>query len=193
MKLKVKINFLTIVLLASLLLSGSKFSIAALFAAALHELGHILSAKLCGIGFSELTLNIFGAGLTPNVALNSYTQEAMVCFAGPLVNLLSYLITSLFTLPATSFFENFGLASLTLGVLNLLPIIDFDGGRIASALLFRFFSPYFSTKLMKAVSFICIFALWSFSLYLIMRVAASLSLFLFSAMLFAKIFLPCDN
>jgi membrane-associated protease RseP (regulator of RpoE activity) len=76
-----------------------------------------------------------------------------------------------------------------LGILNLLPIREFDGGRILGALLCRVGSQRAAQKTVNALSFFCVFTLWSFSVYLLLRFAASLSLFVFSISLFFKLFI----
>jgi hypothetical protein len=51
-------------------------------------------------------------------------------------------------------------------------------------------SPDTANKLLKMISFFLIFCLWSFSVYLLIKNAASLTVFIFSISLFVKIFVP---
>ena len=112
----------------------------------------------------------------------------MLCLGGPLMNFLSVLVvTAFFDAPR---FEYFKECSIALGALNLLPISGFDGGRIFSALLSMILPPRAVEALSKVISFILIFTLWCFSVYLLIKISATLSLFMFSLSLFAKIFLP---
>ena len=71
-----------------------------------------------------------------------------------------------------------------------LPVKGFDGGRSFSCLLLSKFSPRTVATILDTTSFFCIFILWSASVYFIMRAGAYLSLFVFSASLFARMFLP---
>ena len=91
--MKIKTSFLSIIIFISLFLSNSQFSIAALFSAAFHESGHIIASKICHIKFSSLSLNIFGARLTKETELYSYNNEIIVCAAGPVANLILFLIS----------------------------------------------------------------------------------------------------
>ena len=186
--IKIKISFSGVIMTVALFLTHSYISIAALIAAALHEIGHIIAAKLCNIPLGELKLGIFGAALTPKTLLCSYKKEIILCIAGPLVNLtLAIILFPLFNYG--KFLSLFISASLFLGALNLLPIYDFDGGRILYCLLSSKLSVEASTKILKTVSFVLIFMLWCLSVYLLLRLSSSISLFVFSISLFAKIFL----
>ena len=186
--IKIKLSFSGAVMILALFLTHSYISIAALVAAAFHELGHIIAAKLCDIPLEELKLGIFGAALTPKSLLCSYKKEIILCIAGPLINLLfAFLLLPLFNF--SEFLSLFISTSLFLGILNLLPIYDFDGGRILFCLLSLKLSISTSTKILKTVSFILIFILWCLSVYLLLRLSSSISLFIFSISLFAKIFL----
>ena len=186
--IKIKISFSGVIMTVALFLTHSYISIAALIAAAFHEIGHIIAAKICNIPLGELKLGIFGAALTPKTLLCSYKKEIILCIAGPLVNLtLAIILFPLFNYG--KFLSLFISASLFLGTLNLLPIYDFDGGRILYCLLSSKLSVEASTKILKTVSFVLIFMLWCLSVYLLLRLSSSISLFVFSISLFAKIFL----
>lgn len=186
--LKIKLSFSGAIMILALFLTHSYVSIAALLAAALHELGHIIAAKLCNIPLGELKLGIFGAALTSKVMLCSYKKEILLCLAGPLINILLSLI--LMPLNNTNEFITFFInTSLFLGILNLLPIYEFDGGRILFCILSYKLTPQGSTTILRVISFILIFALWSLSIYLMLRLSSSVSLFIFSLSLFSKIFL----
>lgn len=186
--IKIKLSFSGVIMIIALFLTHSYVSIAAILAAALHEIGHIIAAKLCNIPLEELKLGIFGAALTPKTLLCSYKKEILLCIAGPLMNLLSALLL-LPLLNVTKFFSLFISASLFLGILNLLPIHEFDGGRILFCILSSKISINSSTKILKAISFVLIFMLWCLSIYLLIKLSSSVSLFIFSLALFAKIFI----
>ena len=187
--LKIKLSLSGLFMIIALFLTHSYISIAALAAAALHELGHIAAAKLCKIPLGELKLGIFGAALTPISSSFSYKKEILLCLAGPLVNLFSAMLIYPFGHSKNEFISLFFSASLFLGLLNLLPIKDFDGGRILSCILSYIYSPTVAWRVLKILSFILIFSLWTLSIYLLLKLASSLSLFVFSLSLFSKIFI----
>ena len=185
--MKFKIGFFAVMLALSLVFSPSLLSLCAALAALLHELGHVGMAALCGIRLRECQIGIYGAGLVPDGGVYSYAQEIALCLAGPLVNLLSASVG--LHLPDGAFRQGFLFSSLALGLLNLLPIRGFDGGRILSALLLRFWQPRTAERITDVLSFLCVLSLWCCSVYLLIRFVASLSLFIFSLSLFARIFL----
>ena len=189
--MKIKIGFFTVMLALSLVISRSLFMLIALSAALLHELGHILMAKACRIRLTSCKIGLYGAGLMPEGAFYSYTREIFLCAAGPLTNLLCGSIgLHIYRICASELLLWFVFSSFVLGFLNLLPIHGFDGGRIFSALLCRFISQRASNISIHISSFIFLFILWSFSVYLLLRAGASLSLFIFSLSVFIRIFMP---
>jgi len=188
--MKLKIGFFAIMLALSFLLDPSPLSLCSLLAALLHELGHIAMARICHIRLRECKVGIYGAGLIPDGSLYSYGQEILLCLAGPLTNLLTACLLLPIKINDTNeFLQGFFFASLVLGLLNLLPIKGFDGGRVLHALLSLRLQPHTVSLITSACSFLCIFSLWSASVYLLLRAAASLSLFIFSLSLFSRIFL----
>lgn len=185
--MKIKVTFFGILMFLSLIVTHSYLSLAALLAAFVHEMGHLLAASLCGVPIKELKLDIFGAAITPDGAFYSYKKEIAVALGGPLVNIISFIICFFFARGRGQFMELFLLASIFLGALNLLPIRDFDGGRILHCVLSYKFSPEVADKVCMALSFAVLMLLWMLSVYLILRFWASLSLFVFSFALLCKI------
>lgn len=188
-KIRVKISFFAAVMLFALVIGHSYISLAAIIAAALHELGHITAGRLCNTPLSELKLGIFGASLSTSREISSYKAEITVALAGPAVNFIFAAFMLLFRSHLGDFGQMFLASSLFLGLLNLLPISDFDGGRALFCFIAMKGSLSCAQRLLKISSFFFVFALWSLSVYLILRLGASLSLFVFSASLFCKIFI----
>jgi stage IV sporulation protein FB len=173
----------------ALVYTHSYLSLVALLAAALHELGHIAAAKLCSIQLKELKLGIFGAALSTTSRLCSYKKEIILCVAGPAVNLILGAALLPFFESSVPLIRFFTLSSLFLGFLNILPIHDLDGGRILKCILSQKLDPTTADKICKTLSFCLVSTMWLTSVYLIIRVSSSLSLFVFSAALFCKIFI----
>lgn len=191
--LRIKISFFGALMIAALFFTHSYISIAALIASLLHELGHIFAAKVCKIPLKELKLGIFGAALKPSKAFISYKQEIILSLSGPLVNLVCAIPLLIFFKNSHEFLRLFIETSLFLGILNLLPITDFDGGRILYCLIAYKISPQFALRSIKILSFSLVFILWTLSVYLLIKLASSLSLFIFSLSLFSKLFLTCEK
>ena len=185
-KCKIRVGFFVALMAVSVYISSPDYFPALICSVAIHEAGHIIAARAVGIRLTGLRLGIFGAALSVDDTLFSYKKEAILVAGGPAFNFLSVLLLK--PLPIAAELNIFFSSSLALGFLNLLPVYGFDGGRIAAAVLSVFFLPRTTEKILKLLSFIIIFSLWCISVYLLMRVGASLSLFVFSSSLFCKIF-----
>ena len=184
--MKIKISFFGVLMVASLIFTRSYLSLAALLAALTHELGHLLAASICGVKIGELRLDIFGAALTPSRAFCSYKKEMTVALGGPVVNLSFAFFIFAFCKGRGDFLDLFMVSSFFLGGLNLLPIRDFDGGRIARCALSSLFSIRVADTVCAVFSFVILLALWMISVYMMLQFGASLSLFVFSFALLCK-------
>ena len=184
--MKIKVRFVTFLCACLLLIARPRAFPALLLSVTLHEVGHILTARLLGLRFSSLTLSPMGAALMPLGGMGGYREEILVALAGPAVNLLSAIL-----LPKpsqNSFLDVFVTSSKFLGLLNLLPIRSFDGGRILLCTFSHTGKPRCGERILAASSFLFRFLFWTFSAYLLLRVGASLSLFVFSCSLFCRLF-----
>lgn len=170
-----------------LLGEGRGLVLVTLAAALLHELGHVAAARLLNIPLRELRLSTLGARLVLQSGLLSYGAEWALCAAGPIFSLLGAAVAMLLrdTVPSA---ELFAMVSLFLGVLNLLPIRSFDGGRMADALLHRWMSERWADGILNASSFLCLFLLWASAVYLLLRAGEGISLLCFSMSLFCRFF-----
>ena len=193
--LKIKFGFFSIFIVLALLFTSNKFTFLSFLAAAIHEVGHLVASKFFNIRICELNFGLLGARLKTSGALCSYKQEILLCFFGPLFNFLSaalvYTISKNVGCSGDEI-DFFIMSSLVLGILNLLPIRSFDGGRILEAMLSSFLSVETVFFVINLFSFIIIFSLWCISVYFLLIYTSSLGLFIFSLSLFASLFIE-DN
>lgn len=118
-----------------------------LLACALHELGHMAAALVCGGRADRLSLTAVGAELSFSYrAPLSYWQDSLVALAGPGVNLAAGGLFWLLGLhlPAA--------LSLGIGAFNLLPIQPLDGGRVIYGLLAERLDSDWADRLLTAAS-----------------------------------------
>ena len=189
--MKIKINFFAVMLFLSMLISNGYYALLTFLCAALHESAHIIAAKARKIKLNDLNIGILGARLSMPHSICSYKDEIIICIAGPLINIFSVVIALLIKSRLDfggDLYEHFILSSLALGVLNLLPIKTFDGGRILFAFTSYLSSPKIAEGVLSVFSFVSLFVLWAISVYLILKTSSSLSLFVFSVSLFANFF-----
>ncbi len=160
---------------------------ATLAAASLHECGHLAAARLLHIPAKCIRFDFLGAHLSLRSNLYSFGTEWLLCAAGPAASLLvSAAAAPLWgLLPIARVFSG---ASIVLGVLNLLPIRGFDGGRMLECTLSRFFSERLATDALTLLSFLFLFLLWAVSVYFLLRASDGISLFVFSGSLLLRFF-----
>lgn len=176
-----------IVLGLMILTDRTGISLLTVAAALLHEVGHLLAARLLGIRTERMRLGFFGMRLDVGDRLLSFGEEWLLCAAGPLVSLVgAALAASLWGVWQSARF--FSCASLVLGLLNLLPIRTFDGGRMLECFLLSVVGMRATQRIMTACSFLFLFLLWATAVYFLLRVGDGLSLFCFSLSLFFRFF-----
>ena len=92
----------------------------------IHELSHILMCKLLNVEIEQIHLCAGGATIVTDVKLERFSK-IMVSAAGPLANLLLTLVCAAL---AISHNNTFLLFNLSLGIFNLIPVKNLDGGKI---------------------------------------------------------------
>ncbi len=165
----------------------------------LHEAGHALAARLCGVRLRGLRVDLFGARLGL-CGMLSYRQELFVAAAGPFVNMISagaVLVSVWRSDPdgegtLTAFLTDgrasvvFVVASLGLLTVNLLPVRSLDGGRMLRCALAPLTGEQVADGILTATTALCLGLLWCISVYALLRVGEMLSLFAFSLCLLAR-------
>ena len=165
----------------------SGLALMSLLAAALHEVGHIAAAKAMHIPISSMRFDLLGARIDVKGRILSYGEEWLLCVSGPLSSLVFSLVGSFFWSHSTLAIA-FSCASLLLGLLNLLPIQTFDGGRMLECALLSFTSPKRTSDILRGCTFLFLWFLWAFSAYLMIKIADGVSLFFFTLALLARFF-----
>lgn len=124
--------------LAVYILAGQGLLIAAyMLALLLHEAGHWFAAERLRLPVEQIELTPFGGvmQITQSGGLAGRQGFLLAC-AGVAVNALSFLGTALLLRRAVSpFAVYFALANLSMLMINLLPALPLDGGRMVMALL----------------------------------------------------------
>lgn len=184
--MKIRITPVTVLFLMVLTLTKSYLVPATLLAALFHECGHLLAARCFSVRVACLEIDLFGAKITPVGFISSYRAEMLLAAAGPLFSLL----LGAFLLPhGGAFCIALKGATLALAVFNLLPIRDFDGGRILQGALSQIFGDRAADRALAVSSYLSLLFLFSLSSCVLLRYGQNLSLAVLSASLFAKLFL----
>lgn len=128
-KLKVSFSFtVCIALLAILDKTGLLFvSFVAVF---MHEIGHYIALKLCGINRLEISFILASVKISTEEQMSNKTS-VIISVAGPIAN----LILSIFVLINNYYVKYFGVANFILFIFNSLPVANLDGGDLLKYLL----------------------------------------------------------
>lgn len=162
-----------------------------LCAAALHEAGHLAAFSLCGIPVRCVTIYPFGADIIPGEGARSYRQEIFIVSAGVAVNLICG--GACLAIGSFGCIRTFGVCNIILGCFNCLPVRVFDGGMMLEYILLRRLSPDRVETVQKRISFVTLFAIWTWSVAGLLSDRGGISLFLMCVYLFAVIFLGRRN
>ncbi len=143
-----------------------------------HEGAHILCALLLGMGLPRL-----GTGRTGLRLIYPYDMSAakqiLVCLSGPAAGILLGIIFH------SSF--PFAVCSVTLGIINLLPVSCFDGGGVLREVCSVLFMPYTAYRICRAVSVASVILLWILSAAVQLRAGTNYSLLFLSTVLVVAI------
>jgi len=103
-----------------------------------HELGHYVA--MLGLGYRDVRMffiPLFGAAVAGRPTRGSQTREAIVLLLGPLPGIVFGLSTAIAAVMFHSLLlKTIALYLVGINLLNLLPVVPLDGGRLASVLLF---------------------------------------------------------
>lgn len=158
-----------------------------LLAALLHECGHFAAAAVLRIPLKCLKIDFLGARMELTSGLLPYGKEWLLCAAGPFASLLFAAVAApLWNI--THLAQIFSCASLVLGLVNLLPINSFDGGRMLESFLCATFGSTVAARCGKVCSFLFLFLLWTCAVYLMLRAGNGMALFCFSVTLLLRFF-----
>lgn len=123
------------------ILGALLFIIAGFISLLIHELGHALMIKKYNLP-TEIVLSSFGGYATHPAGILSRKQSFLVTLAGPLLQVvfgMAVLYSSHYlTLPNSmirNFVEYLWLLSLFWAILNCIPVLPMDGGRMLEAAL----------------------------------------------------------
>ena len=186
-KTKIKISFPTLIFFAILIFNLNPMYLIPFISAYLHEIGHVAVMKTCGQNISQIKILPFGIDIQKNNSLSSYKADILISSAGISVNLLLIVLCKIFY---NGYYADLFISSnLILIFINILPIKSFDGGQIIETILALKYDLNTADKIIKISSFICIFFIGSFAVWLLFNTSYNFTLLFMSIYLFCGIFL----
>jgi Zn-dependent protease len=154
--MKIRVSpFFVLLLAAFLIVDGTGFALLLLTAAMLHEAGHLVALKGCGVGIEEISFRAFGVELTTgDTRYIPYRSELIIAAAGPAFNLLALIVT-LGAVAAVGPFWGalfFVACNAALAAVNLMPVSGLDGGRMLAAILLPWLGPPRAEHILAVIS-----------------------------------------
>ena len=152
--------------------------LAGICAAFFHETGHIAALLLCRRRIISIRLSVFGAEIRQDSNANeSLKRDIAVSLAGPLMNLLLFLI---FWGGSGNLLFPFAIANLALAFANLVPAEPLDGGQALYSFLCLHINENTALRLLEWVSFFSLIPLGVCGFLLVFRSVYNFSLLFFS-------------
>jgi len=154
---KVNVHISAVLLTALFFVTGDGVLFGALiFAAMLHEIGHLIAIKIAGVKIKSVNITAIGASIETD-GFSSYRKDMAISFAGPFVNLLAFsfayaVYASMGNVTADSFLSVFCGINLILFTLNLIPVLPLDGGVVLRSYLMLKYERDYAHKLMFYIS-----------------------------------------
>ena len=208
---KVKFRLSALLMLGAMIWSDRPSVLIIYFLSAfLHELGHLAAAKARGIEVSEIRFDFSGVRICTDTGITSYKNEILLALAGPAINFIICLLLwilfvlnghtqSTVMLSAFDFLSGRGgglfgalgfmlACSLIQGVINLLPVKTFDGGRILECVIALRSGFERGARVISVTSALSSFVLWSIALYLMLRISSGIGIYAFSIVIFFSTF-----
>lgn len=162
---------------AVLILDSDYRVICCVFAAVLHELGHLLMMRCFHIRVHRVKIGIFDVLIKAD-SPSRFCQELCVTLGGPAMNLLCAAIFM-------PFHQNLFYADLALGLFNLLPVMTLDGGRLLYLMLSRRFLPKTCSVILRLTTFVMLLPFFTAGLLMLFRSGYNYSLLAISLYLLA--------
>lgn len=181
---KIKITFPGLILIVVAFADLSGEGVVTLVAAGMHEMGHILAMVLFSVDIRSITLTPLGLEIDTKGMYKSFFEEMVITLSGCAVN----FITFAFTYGFGGLISVFGVTSLLLGIMNILPIRCLDGGEALYTGVSIFCMPDRAERISRAVSFVTLIIMWVPATYIFLMSGYNYSLFIMSVWLFGKIF-----
>jgi len=118
--------------------AGLAFVILFYLSVLLHEMSHAVAAKRYGIAVTSITLSFFGGATEIEGEAEKPSQEFWIAFVGPVTSLVvGGALLPLWLVVPDGLLElavgGVAVTNIVVGVLNLVPGLPFDGGRVLRA------------------------------------------------------------
>lgn len=164
---------------------GYETALASLFAVLIHEAGHLTAGIVLRRRISSVTLSALGADIE-YTGVSSYKTNLLIAVAGPFASILAGAVT-------TGGFSVFSSVSVIYGMMNLIPVPCFDGGRALRCILYNCAGVVTADKICDAVSVVFLLVLYLFSVFLLFYTSFNASLLFICFYVFADSYIKMNK
>ena len=181
---KIKVPTVSIISLIGLIMIEPSVYLLLIFLSILcHELGHLILMRFFGVGVSSVVVLPVGIDIKKDDTLISYPRELMISLAGPIVNVILFLIFC--SRPGYACF--FAYSNLLYAIVNLVPVKGLDGGAALESLLLCFLDPFRADSVLRIFSILFCILLWMVGVYILLILDGNFSIFALAVFLFASV------
>lgn len=182
-----RINILFFPVLAASILGRyvSEFAVAYI-CALIHECAHIYTAKKLGIGTAFVEIQPFGVcARLQSEMIKEPVCEILIAMAGPLLNVMLVGIAVLFKYRFETYrlYEYFISCNAAMAILNLMPVLPLDGGRVLRAVLSCFTGSIRAYRITVKISRVPIILIFAAAGYGLLKLKFNFSLILIAVFL----------
>ncbi len=147
----------------------------------MHESAHLVALKLLDGRIKSFGAAPFGLCIEYDENTLTVGGEAIVSVAGCAINLLSFALSFV-----TGVFVEFGAVSLALAMINLIPTMPLDGGRLISIAITAIKGPDTAYRFGAAISYLFGFLIFLLASYMLLTSQCGIYPLLFSVYLFGN-------
>lgn len=159
--------------------------------AMLHEFGHLFCMNFFGYKVEVINFGFLNADIVSNQIEDK--KYRLILFSGCLVNfLIAFVFGILFALYNITLFKIIAYQNMGLGIFNLLPISNLDGGEIFCTFLKSKYGESIAWKVLNIVSLIFVIPIFVIGFYVLINSRYNFSLFLLSLYLISYILFKED-
>ena len=128
------------------------------FAVIIHECGHLIMMLIFGSKPKKIEISLFEIAINDDSRQQrSNMQNFFIVFFGPFANFICFIMIFLLYLCSGINLLKFAYVNLSLCLLNLLPVMSFDGGQMLYILLSCKYSCQTAEKVVNIITFIALF------------------------------------
>lgn len=161
-------------------------------AVAVHEAGHVAAGAILGVRVTGINVVPFGISFDMRQP-RSYLHEALIAAAGPFVNFTVCALILSGVLPSGDGVRELFVFSLSLGMLNVLPVRALDGGNVFMAAISHFFGRDCAERVLGVLSVVTLTLLYLAAVYIFFYGSENFSLLFFVCAMFTLTVVHSDG